>query len=131
MRNKIAKLQSIDYRNHIKYFRYFDFLRPHQGSVQPTCKPGQPTRPHDTKKVHYSLALQDFRATIDQTGRNGRDYSEHSGKRGAATEAAGSGMAENEICDVGNWKNPKTARLYIDNNTPLRLRKHLQLQKLL
>jgi len=38
-------------------------------------------------------------------------------------------MADDEISEVGNWSNVKTARLYIDKNTPLRLKKSLALQK--
>jgi hypothetical protein len=79
----------------------------------------------------YSIALNDFRTTIDSAGFDGSLYSEHSGKRGAATQAANSGMGVEEIRDVGNWTNVKTARLYIDDSTPLRMKKHLRLQKLL
>ncbi len=81
--------------------------------------------------MNYSLALQDLKITIDKTGHDGSQYTEHSNKRGAATCAAQAGLPENEICDIGNWKNVKTARVYIDNNTPTRQKKHLKLQKLL
>jgi len=117
--------------NNLYIFRYVEYLGLHQGSLQPTCTAGNPNRPHPTKTVTYSLALQDFRFIVDQAGFEGKLYSEHSGKRGAATYAANAGMAEAEICEIGNWKNLKTARLYIEDNTPLRVQKHLKLQKLL
>jgi hypothetical protein len=72
-----------------------------------------------------------LKTVIDKAGYNGEDYTEHSNKRGAATHAANSGLADSEICDIGNWKNIKTARVYIENNTPNRQKKHLKLQKLL
>jgi len=67
---------------------------------------------------------------ITDCGFDGEKFSLHSNKRGGATHAANEvGMADEEISEVGNWSNVKTARLYIDKNTPLRLKKSLALQK--
>jgi len=41
--------------------QYLSYLNGHQGSLQPSCKPGHPNQPHATKAVVYSTALSDFR----------------------------------------------------------------------
>ena len=107
------------------------FLGNHSGSLQPNCRPGRPNEPHPTKGINYSLALQDLRNTITKAGHDGAKYSEHSGKRGGATHAANQGLAEETIRDIGNWKSLKTAKLYIDNSTPLRQVRNLKLHKIL
>lgn len=68
---------------------------------------------------------------IDQSGHDGSKFTEHSNKRGGATHAANSGMADEEIRQLGNWQSLKTARLYIDHNTPIRQKRNLNLHKLL
>jgi len=65
---------------------------------------------------------------LDDLGYEGAKYSLHSGKRGAATYAASIGMAEVTIQQVGDWKSARTARLYIENNTPLRIKRIRQIQ---
>ena len=77
------------------------------------------------------MALQDLKNTITQAGHEGQKFSEHSNKRGGATHAANSGLPENEIQEMGNWASLKTARLYIDHNTPLRQRRNVKLQRLI
>ena len=59
---------------------------------------------------------------------DGKKYSEHSGKRGAASRAAAIGLTGEEIQDVGNWTSLKTAQKYIDQSTPLRFLKNKRLQ---
>jgi len=45
--------------------RYLEFLgADYQGSLQPTCRPGYPNRPHLEKCIVYSLALADLRQVI-------------------------------------------------------------------
>jgi len=56
-------------------------------------------------------------------------YTEHSNKRGGATEAANQGMNDDEIQEVGQWTNLATAKKYIDRNTPMRQKKVLKLQR--
>jgi len=41
--------------------RYLSFLEQHDGSLQPTCLPGFPNRPHPSRAIGYSLALSDLR----------------------------------------------------------------------
>lgn len=77
------------------------------------------------------MGLQDLKNTISLAGFRGSDYTEHSNKRGGATHAANEGVPDEDIREIGNWKSLKTARLYIDQNTPLRQRRNLKLQKLL
>jgi len=101
----------------------------HNGSIQPSCAPGHPNRPHPTKAIPYTLGLSDLRRTITSVREDGDAYGEHSGKRGGATYAAQLGMIEEEIQDMGNWKDVRTARLYIDKNTPLRIKRNQKLQK--
>ena len=101
------------------------------GSIQPNCAQGQHKRPHPTKSICYTLALQDLKNVIDSAGHDGKTFSEHSSKRGGATTAANAGLQEDEIRELGNWASTKTARLYIDNNTPLRQQRNLRLQRLL
>ncbi len=103
----------------------------HNGSLQPTCSPRDPNRPHPTRVVGYTLALQDLRNVIGRTGIDGLKFSEHSSKRGGATLAANSGVTEEEIREIGNWENVKTARLYIDQSTPLRQKRNSKLHSLL
>ncbi len=113
------------------YFRYIEFLGEHNGSLQPNCSAENPNRPHASRVIGYTLALQDLRNVIDKSGHDGKEFSEHSNKRGGATLAANSGVPENEICEIGNWANVKTARKYIDQNTPLRQRRNLKLHRLI
>ena len=103
----------------------------HTGSLQPTCAPGHPNKPHPDRIVGYTLALQDLRNVIDQAGHDGNKFSEHSNKRGGASLAANSGIPDEEIRDIGNWANVKTARLYIDQSTPLRQKRNKKLHSLL
>ncbi len=108
-----------------------EFLGDHQGSLVPTCRPCQVDKPHSSRAIGHSLAVQDLRSSITLAGHNGKLYSEHSCKRGGATHAANSGLIDQEIREIGNWKSLKTARLYIDHNTPLRQKRSLRLQKLI
>jgi len=72
-----------------------------------------------------------FAQVITACGYDGQKYSEHSNKRGGASHAANQGMTEQEITKEGDWTNVQTARLYIDENTPLRQKRVLKLQKML
>jgi hypothetical protein len=47
---------------------YLAFLGTHAGSLQPTCDPGNGNKPHGTKTVGYTLALEDLRKTITLAG---------------------------------------------------------------
>ena len=112
--------------------RYLDYLGPdHQGSLQPSCLPGNAKRPHPEKSIYYSVALQDLRSTITKAGHDGSKYSEHSNKRGGATTAAAIGMTEDDIREVGNWGSNQMARRYIQQSTPIRATRNRRLHNLL
>jgi len=85
-------------------------------SLQPSCDPSDRARPHPTRVVPYTRALDDLRELLDGLGYNGKDYGEHSGKRGGATESSSKGIPENEIQEQGNWTCLTTARKYIEKS---------------
>jgi len=80
--------------------------------------------------ISYKICNTSFLQLISECGYDGEKFSLHSNKRGGATHAANRvGMEDTEISEVGNWSYVKTARLYIDKHTHLRLKKSLALQK--
>jgi len=83
-------------------------------SLQPSCHPADPNKPHPTREVPYTRALSDLKEFVTQLGYDGDAFSEHSHKRGAATESSSQGISENQIQEQGGWTNIKTTRLYID-----------------
>lgn len=99
--------------------------------MQPNCLPSSPYKPHPTRSIGYTRALQDLKATIELAGHDGKQFTEHSNKRGGATHAANAGVADTVIQEIGNWSSLKTARLYIDQNTPLRQKRNLKLQNII
>ena len=86
----------------------------HKGSVVPQCHPGDRDRPHATRVVPYSNASKDFHYVLELVGVNPAGYSEHSMKRGGATEAARCGATRDEIQFAGHWKSARTVERYID-----------------
>jgi len=96
------------------FFRYLEFLGNHRGSLQPKAHPSNRLKPHPTLAIGYNRALHDLRAILDSLGYDGKDFSEHSMKRGITTTSDEIGIPEDEICREGGWKNLKTMRLYID-----------------
>jgi len=48
--------------------QYLEFLGEHKGSLQPTCSPRDPNKPHAEKTLGYTLALEDLRRTITLAG---------------------------------------------------------------
>ncbi len=69
--------------------------------------------------------MSNLRSLLDDLGYDGKKYSEHSTKRGAATRSSEIGIPDDDIQVAGNWKNPKTVKLYIDRNP----RQHQRLTK--
>ncbi len=53
---------------------------------------------------------------LDDLGYNGRDYSEHSSRRGVATHSNNVGVDENSIQVAGNWLDSRTVKKYIDRD---------------
>ncbi len=94
--------------------KYFEFLGDHQGSVVPQCSPGNRNKPHPNRSLNYTSASEDLQYTFGMAGINARDYSEHSMKRGGATEAARCGASREEIQIAGHWACPRTVEKYID-----------------
>jgi len=92
---------------------YFEFLNGHRGFVVPTCHPGDRNKPGD-KPLSYSNATEDLRYVLRLVGVDPTGYSEHSMKRGGATEAARRGASSEEIQHAGHWVNPRTVERYIE-----------------
>jgi len=51
---------------------------------------------------------------MNSVGEPGHLYSEHSMRRGGATQAAHQGLQDNAILQTGNWANLQMAANYID-----------------
>jgi hypothetical protein len=96
--------------------KYFQFLGEHTGSVIPACKPGNRDAPHPTNAIGYSNASQDLQYVLGLSGINGKGFSEHSMKRGGATEAAKCGASREEIQQFGHWKSARTVDKYIEDS---------------
>ncbi len=94
--------------------RYFALLGGHTGSVVPQCQPQDRMKPHPTRVINYTSAIEDFRSVLLSCGVNPAGYSEHSMRRGGATEAARQGASTGEIQFAGDWSCSSTAEKYID-----------------
>ncbi len=68
--------------------RYFEFLSGHLGSVIPQCSPGNANTPHPSRVLSYTNAVEDLHYIMRYVGIEPRGFTEHSMKRGGATEAA-------------------------------------------
>lgn len=96
--------------------KYFEFLGTDWlGSVVPTCEPGHRDRPHSRRVMTYTNAQEDLRYVLTLVGEDPSGYSEHSMRRGGATEAARRGAAPDEIQTAGNWASVQTANRYVDH----------------
>lgn len=96
---------------------YFRRLGPgHLGTVIPLCSASNPDHP-TTSSQGYNSCLQDLRYVLKMAGLAGKTFTEHSMRRGGATEAANRGATVEEITKAGKWANLKTAELYIDDTT--------------
>jgi len=94
--------------------RYFAFLDGHQGSVIPQCSPGDRNKPHPTKASSYTNCSEDLAYLLGLIGENAAGFSEHSFKRGGATEAARCGATREEIKIAGHWACLRTVEKYIE-----------------
>jgi len=77
------------------------------------CHPGNPKKAWK-RSVSYTTSLTDLRQVMDELGYDGREFGEHSMKRGAATSSHEAGVSEADIQTEGGWTNSKTVKLYID-----------------
>ncbi len=95
--------------------RYFAFLGPdHLGSVVPQCHPADRLKPHPHRSLTYTSAVEDLRFILKKVGVDSAGFSEHSMRRGGATEAAKSGASTAEIQLAGDWASLRTAEKYVD-----------------
>ncbi len=65
--------------------------------------------------MSYTTASGDLKHVLEMVGEDPSGFSQHSMKRGGATEAPNNGADEQEIARAGNWSQIKTARKYIAN----------------
>ncbi len=95
--------------------QYFASLGPeYSGSVVPQCQPGNRMLPHLDRVINYTSAVEDLRFVLDRAGIVPAGFSEHSMRRGGATEAARRGASTGEIQFAGDWSCPRTAEKYIE-----------------
>ena len=95
--------------------RYFSRLGDgYSGSVVPQCQAGNRQLPHASRVINYTSAIEDLRFVLHQVGIDPTGYSEHSMRRGGATEAARGGASTGEIQFAGDWSCPRTAEKYIE-----------------
>ncbi len=72
-------------------------------------------------KVSYTTAAEDFKQLLASVGIPNVHYTEHSGKRGAATTAAEMGVSTDELQRMGGWASSKMAAKYTDLSLTKRL----------
>lgn len=95
--------------------QYFSLLGTNYcGSVIPQCRANDKFSPHPCRIINYTSAIEDLRHVLTLAGIDPSGYSEHSMRRGGATEAARRGATTREIQFAGNWSCPKTAEKYIE-----------------
>lgn len=101
----------------------------YQGYLQPRVRLDRSLNiqvPLPDQRVSYTSCLDETRQLFTHLQIPGR-FGEHSGRRGAATQAAANGGSLLEIQTLGNWKQAANAQLYIDRQS----QKNPQLSKLL
>ena len=67
--------------------------------------------------MSYTVACGDLKHILTMVGEDPTGFSQHSMKRGGATEAAHNGANEVEIAKAGDWSQLKTARKYIEKTS--------------
>lgn len=107
---------------------YFRFLgTSHVGYLVPACTPTN--RPDPTKSLPYPGALSDLRHLLSSLGYDAKLYGEHSGKRGAATQAVENGMSQDSLQRLGGWRSDNMAAKYVDLSLASRLKMSKLLQR--
>ena len=95
--------------------RYLTFFSSEDGWLQ-SCQsssPG-PKRPAERHRLSYATSLSDLRRLIQLTGRDPKDFSEHSGRRGGASLAHRAGLSWLDIKRMGRWTSDSASQKYID-----------------
>ena len=106
---------------------YFRFLGSnHCGYLVPACDPKG--KPDQNKAVPYGGCLDDLKRLLATLGIEGR-YGEHSGKRGAATQAAENGMTVEALKRFGGWKSDSMPVKYADRSISSKIEMSKMLQK--
>ena len=107
---------------------YFRFLgSAHLGYLVPACTPTN--KPDPLKALPYHGALSDLRSLLTSLGFDAQLYGEHSGKRGAATQAAENGMDSDSLQRLGGWRSEQMAAKYVDQSTESKIKLSKMLQK--
>ena len=91
--------------------RYLTFFRTQEGWLQPRSAT---TGPAEKFKLSYATSLADLRRLIRLTGRDAKDFSEHSGRRGGASLAHRQGLSWLDIKRMGRWKSDSASQKYVD-----------------
>ena len=73
------------------------------------------------QKLSYTTAAEDFKQLLRSAGIPAAHYTEHSGKRGAATTAAEMGVSTTDLQRMGGWASTKMAAKYTDLSLTKRL----------
>ena len=97
--------------------RYLAFFRTSEGWMQPRqrAKSGpRGSRPAEQFRLSYSTSLADLRRLIQLTGRNPKEFSEHSGRRGGASLAHQEGLSWLDIKRMGRWRSDAASQKYVD-----------------
>ena len=96
----------------MQYARRLGYTRQAKGFMQPRLD--MKGRTTGRYKLGYSTATQDMRELITKCGHDPTGFSEHSGRRGGATEAANLGSSWLALKRKGGWKSDLAAQKYIE-----------------
>ena len=66
------------------------------------------------KKLGYSTALEDTKASMAILGRNPAEYGEHSGRKGGTTAASEAGVSWIDLKRHGRWRSDSAPQRYIE-----------------
>ena len=106
---------------------YFEFLGSgYNGFLVPASNPKFLADPN--KHVPYNGALEDLRNILSVLGVQGR-FGEHSGKRGASTQAVENGMPLSDLQRLGGWRSDAMPAKYADKSVSNRIKISKLLQK--
>lgn len=106
---------------------YFIFLGSnYKGFLVPASSPK--FLPDPNKQVPYNSALEDLRNIRSTLGIEGR-FGEHSGKRGASTQAIENGMPFSDLKRLGGWRSDAMPAKYVDQSISTRINISKLLQK--
>ena len=93
--------------------RYLAFFGSEDGWLQPRLRPASGS-PDERRRLSYSTSLADLRKLISRTGRDPKEFSEHSGRRGGASLAHKEGLSWLDIKKMGRWRSDSASQKYID-----------------